>query len=118
MTGPNNIKHPAPESGATVEPTDDLRQAVSKALFAAHSGGAYGQADAAIAAYRRHFDGAAADWIAGRDAAADEIDCGCDHRRAAVAGTKSSRYGVCQQGECLARLAAEIRALAPPEDKS
>lgn len=56
-----------------------------------------------------------AGWIAGRDAAADEIDCGCDHRKAAVAGTKSSRYGVCRQSECLARLAADIRALTPPE---
>ena len=58
-----------------------------------------------------------AGWIAGRDAAANEIDCGCDHRKAAVAGTKHSRYGVCRQGECLARLAADIRALTPPEAK-
>jgi hypothetical protein len=54
-------------------------------------------------------------WIAGRDAAADEIDCGCAYREQATASTKHSRYSVCQQSECLARLAADIRALTPPE---
>jgi len=59
-----------------------------------------------------------AGWIAGRDAAADDIDCGCAYREQAIASTKHGRYSVCQQGECLARLAADIRALTPPEDKS
>lgn len=54
-------------------------------------------------------------WCAGRDAAANEIDCGCAYREQAIASTKHSRYSVCQQGECLARLAADIRALTPPE---
>jgi hypothetical protein len=56
-------------------------------------------------------------WIAGRDAAADEIDCGCTYREQAIESTKHSRYSVCQQGECLARLSADIRALTRSEDK-
>ena len=71
-------------------------------------------AKAAVAAYRAHPDGAAKDWLAGRDAAADEIDCGCEFRKQSVASNKHNRYNFCQQGECLGRLAADVRTLQPP----
>jgi len=58
-----------------------------------------------------------AGFIAGRDAAAAEIDCGCTYREQAVAGIKLGWDKDCQQGECFARLAADIRALTPPESK-
>jgi hypothetical protein len=56
-------------------------------------------------------------WIAGRDAAAAIIDCGCTYREQAIAGIKLGWDKDCQQGECFALLAAEIRSLTPPEDK-
>ena len=85
MTEPNSVQHPELASGATVEPTDDLRDAVARAIgdcFAValsgnrmpHMSGdprarllphqlreledcAGAAADAAIAAYRQHPDG-------------------------------------------------------------
>ena len=56
-------------------------------------------------------------WIAARDAAADEIDCGCPERDAALAATtRVARWGACQKGaDCCAILARAIRAMEPPK---
>ena len=101
------------------EPTDDLRLAVREAIYGANGPWKLiedlepfyvewldKQATAAIAAYRAHPDGAAKDWLAGRDAAAE------------VAETKADKHGWNYHLPSVGReIAYAIRALTPPEDK-
>ena len=74
MTEPSDVQRTSPETAQTVEPADDLRQAVRNAIYGANGPGKLiadlepfylewldKQADAAIAAYRAHPDGAAKD---------------------------------------------------------
>lgn len=76
MTEPNSVQHPGPKTDETVEPTDDLRTAIARPIYDILEGPVNNQdfgrqtrqwemslllADAAIAAYRAHPDGAAAD---------------------------------------------------------
>lgn len=63
----------------------------------------------------------AAAWIAGRDAAAADADCGCAARQDVMAryareGHKRASY-LCSNGDaCCALQAASIRSLTPPAD--